>query len=195
MEEAKLQSLSTERLILRKPVLDDAREIFNLRSNEQVNRYLDRQVAASIEDAITFIKDVLVTIDKNEGYYWVICLKENPRPVGTICCFDLSSDQTTAEIGYELHPFYQHKGIMQEALTTVLQYGFQVLQLKSITAFPAVDNVPSIKLLERNGFKREDDGQTREGNLVRFILRGFKVSRRFSGSDGRAESKCATEHS
>jgi ribosomal-protein-alanine N-acetyltransferase len=99
-------------------------------------------------------------------------LKENPRPVGTICCFDFSTDQATAEIGYELHPSYQLKGIMQEALTTVLRYGFQVLQLKSITAFPSADNVPSIRLLERNGFKREDDGQQREGNLVRFVLRG-----------------------
>jgi RimJ/RimL family protein N-acetyltransferase len=67
---------------------------------------------------------------------------------------------------------------MQEALTTVLHYGFQVLQLKSITAFPSADNVPSLRLLERNGFKREDDGQKREGNLVRFILRGFEVPTR-----------------
>ena len=32
-----------------------------------------------------------------------------------------------------------------------------------------------LRLLERNGFKREDDGQEREGNLVRFILREFEV--------------------
>jgi len=172
MEEVKFQSLSSKRLILRKPVLDDAREIFNLRSNEQVNQYLDRQVATSIEDAVTFIEKILAIINKNEGCYWVICLKENPRPVGTICYFDFSNDQPTAEIGFELHPSHQHKGIMQEALTTVLDYGFQVLQLKSITAFPSDDNVASIRLLERNGFKREDDGQKREGNLVRFILRG-----------------------
>jgi ribosomal-protein-alanine N-acetyltransferase len=140
------------------------------RTGEQ---YLDRQAATSIEDAVTFIEKILAIINRNEGCYWAICLKENPRPVGTICYFDFSSDQTAAEIGYELHPFYQHKGIMQEALTTVLHYGFQVLQLKSITAFPSADNVPSIRLLERNGFKREDDGQEREGNLVRFILSEF----------------------
>jgi ribosomal-protein-alanine N-acetyltransferase len=172
MEALKFRSLSTKRLILRKPMLDDAREIFNLRSNEQVNQYLDRPASTSIEDAVTFIEKILAIINKNEGCYWAICLKENPRPVGTICYFDFSSDQATAEIGYELHPSYQRKGIMQEALTTVLHYGFQVLQLKSITAFPTADNVPSIRLLERNGFKREDDDQEREGNLVRFVLRG-----------------------
>ena len=156
-------------------MLDDATEIFNLRSNKQVNQYLDRQVPTSIEDAVTFIEKILAIIDKNEGCYWAICLKENPRLMGTICYFDFSSDQTTAEIGYELHPFYQLKGIMQETLTTVLHYGFQMLQLKSITAFPSADNVPSIRLLERNGFKREDDGQEREGNLVRFVLKEFEV--------------------
>jgi len=178
MEELKFQSLSSKRLILRKPVLDDAREIFNLRSNEQVNQYLDRQAATSVEDAVTFIEQILAVINKDEGCYWAICLKENPQPVGTICYFDFSRDQTTAEIGYELHPFHQHKGIMQEALTTVLQYGFERLQLKSITAFPSADNVPSIRLLERNGFKKEDDGRKREGNFVRFVLGGFEVPTR-----------------
>jgi RimJ/RimL family protein N-acetyltransferase len=69
MEEVKFRSLSSKRLILRKPVLDDAREIFNLRSNEQVNQYLDRQVATSIEDAVTFIEKILAIINKNEGCY------------------------------------------------------------------------------------------------------------------------------
>ena len=169
--EVKFQSLSSKRLILRKPVQDDAKEIFNLRSDEQVNQYLDRETATSIEDAVTFIEKILAVINKNEGCYWAICLKENPTLVGTICYFDFSSEQATAEVGYELHPFYQHRGIMQEALTAVLHYGFQVLQLKSITAFPSADNVPSIRLLERNGFKKENDGQKREGDLVRFILR------------------------
>ena len=110
MEEVKFQSLSSKRLILRKPAVDDAREVFDLRSNEQVNQYLDRQVPTSIEDAVTFIEKILAVINKNQGCYWAICLKENPRLVGTICYFDFSSDQTAAEIGYELHPFYQHKG-------------------------------------------------------------------------------------
>src|SRR5258708_2595489 len=81
MEELKFQSLSSKRLILRKPMLDDAKEIFDLRSNEQVNQYLDRQAATSIEDAVTFIEKILAIINRNEGCYWAICLKENPRPV------------------------------------------------------------------------------------------------------------------
>src|SRR4030095_6817493 len=163
--------LSSQRLRLRKVEPEDKQEIYSLRSNEQVNLHLDREPAHSIEDAQAFIEKISGVIERNQGLYWAICLKENPKLIGTICCFDFSSANESAEIGYELHPFYQGKGIMQEAITTVLQYGFQVLQLKTITAFPTADNASSIRLLERNGFRREDDGQKREGNLVRYVLK------------------------
>src|SRR5262249_12347702 len=64
MKGVKFQPLSSKRLILRKPVLADAREIFNLRSNEQVNQYLDRQAATCVEDAVTFIEKILAVINK-----------------------------------------------------------------------------------------------------------------------------------
>jgi RimJ/RimL family protein N-acetyltransferase len=43
--------------------------------------------------------------------------------------------------------------------------------LETITAFPSADNKSSIKLLQKNEFKLEDDGVQREGNFVRYILR------------------------
>jgi ribosomal-protein-alanine N-acetyltransferase len=49
----------------------------------------------------------------------------------------------------------QGKGIMQEALSAVLNYGFELLKLHSVEANVNPNNVSSIKLLERNGFVRE----------------------------------------
>lgn len=169
VEEPSSQSLSTERLTLRKPGLDDAREIFNLRSNEEVNRYIDRAPAIMIEDATEFLKKIVESVDSGESNYWAICLKESPELVGTICLFDFSPDRQVAEIGYELLPFYQHKGIMQEAISIVLHYGFHTLNLHTITAFPSADNKSSIALLVRNNFFIEDDGVERE-NFVRYVL-------------------------
>ena len=168
-EEPGFQALFTTRLILRKPELNDAREIFNLRSNDQVNQYLDRHPATDLEDATDFLNKIIQSIDGGEGSYWPICLKENPRLVGTICLYDFSPDRQTAEIGYELLPFYQHKGIMQEAMSAVLHYGFQTLNLQTITAFPSADNKSSVALLVRNNFLIEDDGVERD-NFVRYVL-------------------------
>jgi ribosomal-protein-alanine N-acetyltransferase len=170
VEEPGSHSLSTERLTLRQPGLDDAREIFNLRSNEEVNRYIERTPATTVEDAAEFLKKIAGSVNSGESEYWAICLKEGSELVGTICLFDFSPDRRVAEIGYELLPFYQHRGIMQEAMSAVLHYGFHTLDLHTITAFPSADNKGSIKLLVKNGFLIEDDGVDRN-NFVRYVLR------------------------
>ena len=163
--------LMSQRLRLRRIEADDFQQVYSLRSDERVNFFLDRKPALSEDDAKIFIDKIIKVIEKNEGAYWAICLKENPKLIGTVCFFDFSSITQSAEIGYELLPFYQHKGIMHEALSVVIPYGFQSLELKSITACPTADNLSSIKLLERNGFLLEDDGVERKDNLVKYVLR------------------------
>ncbi len=163
-------SLTSLRLRLRRLEQQDQQEIFNLRSDEQVNLHLDRQPAKSLDDARLFIEKINSVIEKNVGVYWAICLKENPRLIGTICYFDFSTAEESAEIGYELLPFYQGKGIMQEAVSLVIQFGFEVMRLKKITAFPTSDNLKSIKMLERNGFVLDEDKYERIGSLVRYVL-------------------------
>ena len=50
--------LKTERLTLRSLSLDDQKDIFSLRSDEEINKFLDRQPCNTIEDAIRFINNV-----------------------------------------------------------------------------------------------------------------------------------------
>jgi ribosomal-protein-alanine N-acetyltransferase len=52
-------------------------------------------------------------------------------------------------------PEYHGKGIMQEALTPVLEYGFNIMKLHTVEADADPENAPSIKLLERNKFVKE----------------------------------------
>ena len=148
--------LISQRLRLRALEADDQQEIFSLRSDHRVNRYLDREPAHTIQDAINFIDRINNGYEKNETFYWGICLKENPRLIGTICLYNISIKSSTAELGYELHPFYQGKGIMHEAINTILEFGFGTMKLKSIMAVPSKDNRNSIRLLERVGFKVDD---------------------------------------
>jgi ribosomal-protein-alanine N-acetyltransferase len=46
--------IKTERLTLRQLSVNDDKEIFALRSDKQVNKYLDREPSNSIEDARKF---------------------------------------------------------------------------------------------------------------------------------------------
>src|SRR5688500_12084038 len=127
--------LKTERLTLRQLVSDDANEIFALRSDGNVNKYLDRKPSKSIDDAKRFIQTIDENIQRNDSIYWAITLNGTDKLIGTICLFEFSDDNLKAEIGYELLPDFQGKGIMQEATSKVIDFGIQHIGLNSIEAY------------------------------------------------------------
>lgn len=148
--------LITERLTLRQLSINDDKEILELRSDKQVNKYLDRDPSKTIKDARNFIHKIEDVVKQKEGIYWAITLTNNNNLVGTICLFNFSNENNNAEIGYELLPNSQGKGIMQESISKVIAFGFDVLGLKTIEAFSHHENENSSKLLEKYNFKKQE---------------------------------------
>lgn len=72
--------------------------------------------------------------------------------IGSISLWNFSDDRQFAEVGYDLHPEFQGKGLMTETLKLVLEFGFERLKLNSIEAYTQNNNQPSIKMLVNNGF-------------------------------------------
>jgi [ribosomal protein S5]-alanine N-acetyltransferase len=159
--------LKTERLTLRQLISSDDKEIFALRSDGNVNKYLDRKPGKSIDEAKDFIRNINENIQRNDSVYWAITLNGAGKLIGTICLFDFSNNNLKAEIGYELLPGFQGKGIMQEATSKVIEYGIQHIGLHSIEAYTHFQNQSSIRLLEKLNFKRHSTG---DGNFTKFIL-------------------------
>jgi len=149
--------LVTERLFLRQLSLKDKEEIFAIRSNDIVNKYLARPKAQSIEDAKDFIKKINFFISNNQSIFWAICFRGQDKLIGTICLWNFSEKENKAEIGYELLPEFHGKGIMQEAFSKIIEFGFQTLKLDTIEAWTTTQNEHSIRILERNHFKRDVD--------------------------------------
>lgn len=155
--------LSTERLVLRQMNSYDKHEIFKLRSDARVLKFIDIKKAETIADAEAFIEKINTGIANNESILWGICLKGSSALIGTICFWNILKEELIAEIGYALLPQSQGKGIMQEAVKKIIEYGFINMKLKSIVADLKSANIKSIKLLERNGFiytgklKEEED--------------------------------------
>ena len=169
-----LPVLQTERLTLRQLVSSDDNEIFALRSNENINKYLNRKPAQSIDDAKNFIQAVNENISRNDSVYWAITLKGTDKLIGTICLFDFSDDNLKAEIGYELLPNFQRKGIMQEAISKVIDYAFQELGVKSIEAFTHSENQSSTRVLEKLNFEKHS---VVDNNIIIFKLAIVKVEK------------------
>ncbi len=130
----------------------DEQEIFALRSSDEINKYLDRPKANTLEEARNFITKIINGIAKNESIFWVVTPKDESKLLGTICLWKISKDEAKAEIGYELLPENHGKGIMQEVIPRVLQFGFEEIKLEMIEAELSPRNLKSVRLLEKNNF-------------------------------------------
>jgi len=161
--------LKTERLMLRQLTEADSQEIFFLRTDEGVNIYIERPRPKSIDDAKKFISKTNDGINRNEWIDWAITLKDTQKLIGSICLWNFSENKTNAEIGFELKPEYQGKGIMNEALICILEFGFKSISLSSIDAYTHKNNISSIKLLKKNNFKQNTELKDSE-NLNNIIF-------------------------
>jgi len=153
--------LTTERLELRQIHCEDCDEIFRLLTDKQVNKYYARPRAANFEDARNYIEMILSATNKARLFYWAICFKGEPKLVGTICLWNFRKEERKAEIGYELLPEFQMKGIMKEAFKRVVDFAFETLPLKAIDAWPNAENYRAIKLLEDSHFKRDIEAENK----------------------------------
>jgi len=162
--------LITERLTLRQLVIKDEQEIFALRSDSEINKYLDRKIANTIDDARNFINSVNENINKNDSVYWAITFRDKNMLVGTICLFSFSDENDKCEIGYELLTDFQGKGIMKEAVEKVIDYAFNTIKVKKIEAFFHRDNQSSIKLLKKFSFRDSNEPGKTDPDLIYYHL-------------------------
>jgi len=163
-------TLTGGRLALRQLSSRDQEDIFALRSDPEINKYLGRQQAKTIEDAKTFIDKVNDNFKNNASIYWAITLANSGAFVGTVCLFDISSENNSCEIGYELKRAYQGKGLMKDAIALVIDFAFQALACQEIVATTHRDNLKSNKLLTGFNFKKSLEPNKDNHHLDIFTL-------------------------
>ncbi|OCK50838.1 alanine acetyltransferase [Chryseobacterium sp. CBo1] len=160
--------LETKRLILKPIDESHVDDILKIRSNKITNQFVKRIPPNSNYDALDFILTIKKRTANNETVYFGITYENQQNLLGTICLYRFSEDRMEAEVGYELLPEFHRKGIMSEALTSVLNYGFNELNLQTILAFTNKFNENSKSLLLKHQFILEE-GRTDDGfpeNLV-----------------------------
>jgi len=159
--------LTTTRLTLRQLSTEDKHDIFALRSDVEINKYLGRKSAKTMHDALNFINKVYDNFEKSIAIYWTITLKNTKTFVGTICIFNFSREESSCEIGFELLTNYQGQGIMKDAAEAVIGYVFQGLKFNKILAFTHCNNKNSIRLLTKLNFVKSTrtDNENPEQNI------------------------------
>jgi [ribosomal protein S5]-alanine N-acetyltransferase len=108
-----------------------------------------------LETAKKFIRKANKEIKDKTAYEFGIELDNTKELIGTINLFNISRKNKNAEIGFWLAKKYWNKGLSDQALSLMLKFGFNELNLKRIQARVLGKNEPAQKLLERTGFELE----------------------------------------
>ena len=148
-------NLETERLYLRRVIYEDVDEIFALRSNRELMKYIPRPLVQTTEEAFTHIAMIDEKLDTHEGINWAITLKDDPKLIGIIGHYRIQPEHFRAEIGYMLLPEYHGKGIVTEAIKETVKYGFEIMKLHSVAAVIDPENFASERVLQKSGFVKE----------------------------------------
>ena len=167
MEESReFPQLETDRLILREMTQDDVGFYFRHFNNKEVVEGSCFPGPKTLESATEELELYCIRrFKENRGIRWGIVRKGSEELIGKCGYYDWNKTSRRAEVGYDLEPAHWGEGIMTEALCAVLRYGFEEMGLNRIQAIIDSENVKSIKLVERLGFKKE--GVLRQNSYFR----------------------------
>ena len=153
MKIIKFSKFTTARIsieILKKNYIHD---LFLIRSNENVVKFVDKPIDKSEQETLLFFNKINAGIIEEKWFYWGIYDNAKDKLIGTICLWQFNKGKTEAEIGFELHPSFQGNGFMSEALPIILNYAFNKLKLVKVIGFTHSNNKKSIQLLKKHQFK------------------------------------------
>ena len=177
------QEIETERLRLRRFLIDDANEMFQeWTSNENVTRYLTWERHKSVEQTKTYLFDVIVSYEQDNRYSWGIELKETGGLIGSIGASIKNESPRNASVGYCLGERFWNKGYGTEALRAVIDYMFYDVNVNRLEAVHSVNNPASGRIMQKAGMLKEGrlrqelikDGKYHDCDLYALVKEDFE---------------------
>jgi [ribosomal protein S5]-alanine N-acetyltransferase len=168
-----LPTLETERLILRKMVLNDAEAVFAYASNSEVSRYTLWETHRSIEDSRAFLEFATQKYENGGEPDWGIVYRGNGCLVGACGLVNWEAEHARAEVGFVLSREYWGRGLMSEAVRAILRFGFERMNLNRIEARCIAENAASARVMEKAGMVYE--GTLRQREYIKGAYRDIKL--------------------
>jgi RimJ/RimL family protein N-acetyltransferase len=147
----------TPNLILRQFTEADAPLILALNSDPEIVKHVHEPTLKTVEQAEKILQDIILPQYKNNLGRWAIHTKRNMDFIGW-CGLKFRPELDEIDLGYRLMQKARGNGYASEAAQASLEYGFTKLNLKLITGRAHIENLASIKVLEKIGMNFIGEG-------------------------------------
>lgn len=166
MNSIETKYLETKRLSLRLISLNDANNVYReILGNKERLHFLDWYYAADINEAKTYVENIINSYSKEYYFFWVIEEKVTQKFVG--CIFVCNSDisKRLAEIEYVASDKMQGHGYITESLNKIIDFLIKEVGYYRIEGVCNIENKASARVLENAGMFLEGTLRGRALNL------------------------------
>ena len=155
------EQIQTERMLLRKPALSDARALFeSYTSDPDVTHTLIWDAHTEIGQTEAFLHRSEKMWASGEAYPYVMQLAEEAELIGMV---EARIQGTTVDIGYVLAKKHWGQGYMTEATIAIVEWVLSQDEIYRVSATCDISNIASARVMEKAGMQRE-------GTLRRYMI-------------------------
>ncbi|MGF1489857.1 MAG: GNAT family N-acetyltransferase [Prochloraceae cyanobacterium] len=148
--------LASDRLILRPFAIEDATVLTNLAGSKEIaDTTISIPHPYRLDYAKNWIAKHSISFAEKTSVHFAIEIKETSQLIGSIELRDLDREHLQGELSLWIAKYFWGQGFATEAAKTILNYGFDRLNLNRISAYHMVRNLNSGKVLKKIGMKRE----------------------------------------
>jgi ribosomal-protein-alanine N-acetyltransferase len=159
--------LETDRLILRQFKKNDIEEVFALRSDREMMRFI--REPQDREETANWLKLVSSRWADEKIGFCAVVEKTTEKLIGW-CGLWLLKETQEIEIGYAIAKRFWGKGFAVEAAEKFLEYGFSELNLEKIAAVAYPENTASRRVMEKLGMQFDYIGEFYGRDLVHYSI-------------------------
>ena len=149
--------------------IEDAASMFELNNDPEVIKFTGDKAFGSLEDARIFLENYNQYALHGFGR-WAVIQKSNGKFIGW-CGLKYSATTDEVDIGFRFFKAVWNKGFATESAKKCIQLGFDAFGIKRIVGRAMVDNIASVKVLEKLGltFLKEFDFDGEEGVIYEIL--------------------------
>lgn len=152
-----IEKLETIRLNLKPISIADIEKIHALHSLPETDKFNTLGIPKNLGETENIVNEWILGINngKKTSFIFKVELIKDNSFIGLIAINLGKLKFKNAEVWYKFHSSFWNNGYATESLREILEFGFNELELHRIEAGCAVDNIGSIRTLEKVGMTRE----------------------------------------
>lgn len=161
-------TIATDRLTLRPHRMDDADRWYEIQSSPEVQAFTSWPLRSRSESAEHLVHRTKHVKLRQANDFLALAIEIDGRLIGDVSLHlrSVASSSRSAEISWILHPDEYGNGYAAEATAAMMEFAFNEVKILWLVALIDEENVASITLAKRLGFRH----LSQDGEVLSFIV-------------------------